>query len=129
MDDLAATWSVAPPFPNSREYSLEFASYRAERSGASARRLPEGVAFHDWFDARLPALEVDYLLRNDNAIVASSLLPMLAAHPCRWRVARCLHAFGHAPLAGIADFLRAWDAACPEPLRGGVGLIASVLFG
>ena len=124
---MARSWAVEPPYWNWRDYSVALEGYAAERMSESARRLPAGTSFHAWLSGRLPLLEQDADRREDNAVVASQLLPIVEAEPTVWQAVRHLHAWPRAPAVTLSQFFDGWAAACPSDSRHGAEALARVL--
>ena len=128
LRSLAATWAVAPPFEQWRDYAPALAAYDAEHTADPARTLPSGVPFNAWLREQLPLLEADAGRRGDNTVVTRELLPVFEqGGPTSWRAVRSLHTWTPTPDATLADFLQHWAEACPTGSAGVVAALSEIL--
>lgn len=113
---MAESWKTSPPYPQWADYARALETY-AQKRLHDADSVLAGAAFAPWLASRLGALGADPYLREDNKVIARTLLPLLQAEPDAWRAVRYLNQWASAGVSTLADYFSAWRSATPEPLQ------------
>ena len=87
---MAEGWYVQPPYPNWAEYAQSLASYAEDTLSREARQLPRGMSLRVWLLSEEEGLRKNRYLRDKNAVVAYSLLPIFENDPAGWNAVRRL---------------------------------------
>ena len=120
---MAERWQDRPPFPNWADYAGALSSYVEDCLARPERQLRRDTTLSNWLREEEEALRKDQYLRDQNAIVAYSLLPIFEEYPEGWNAIRCLPD----STSMFKDYLQAW-ALCVEPAdRPFVARIAKAL--
>ena len=103
---MAERWSAYPPYSNWADYAESLASYVQELLSRKERQLPAGMTLSAWLLSEEESLRRDCELRDKNAIVAYSLLPIFEGDPAGWNAIRKLpNSSGM-----FKDYLRDWHS-------------------
>ena len=103
---MTKNWLVNPPYSNWKSYSGTLAEYTKRLLSCEERQLPSGVTLREWLSREEEELRRDPHRRNENAIVAYSLLPLFESEPWGWNSIRQLP---DSP-ALLGDYLLEWYA-------------------
>ena len=103
---MAERWPISPPYPNWTEYAGALSSYAEELLSLRERRLPVGTPLATWLSSEEDALREDRYLRDKNAVVAYSLLPIFESEPTGWNAVRRLPD----SVAMFKDYLLDWHS-------------------
>ena len=104
---MAERWLTCPPFSGRSDYAGSLASYAEDLLSQEDRRLPTGVTLSKWLLSEEGSLREDRYLRDKNAVVAYSLLPIFESEPAGWNAIRRLPASS----AMFMDYLLEWHAS------------------
>ena len=87
---MAQRWRTRPPFPNQKNYAAALKEY----SQNLLKQLPEGMSLNDWLSLHEDELRETSVnqpeQRNNQALVASQLLPVFQQTPSGWNAIRKL---------------------------------------
>ena len=108
---MAERWPISPPYPHWAAYAGALSSYAEELLSRKECRLPEGTTLATWLSSEEDALRENRYLRDKNAVVAYSLLPIFESNSSGWNAIRSLPA---SP-AMLRDYLREWHSQV-EPI-------------
>lgn len=103
---MAERWPSCPPFPNWAGYAGPLASYAQERLSRKEHQLPAGMTLSAFLLAEEETLRKNRYLRDKNAVVAYSLLPIFESESAGWNALRKLpnsHTM-------FKDYLREWHS-------------------
>ena len=103
---MAECWLTCPPYSNWTGYAGALASYADNVLSYKERQLPTGVTLREWLSSREEDLRRDPLQRNENSVVAYSLLPTFESEPGGWNAVRRLPKSS----AMFGDYLLEWHA-------------------
>ncbi len=81
---MAERWLTCPPFPAGAGYSGSLARYAEALLSQKERRMPTGMSLCSWLLAEEGSLRQDPYIRDKNAVVAYSLLPIFESEPQGW---------------------------------------------
>lgn len=81
---MAERWLTHPPYPHWTDYARELARYVEECLSHKKRQLPAGMTLSTWLLSEEEGLRKDRYLRDKNAVVAYSLLPIFEDDPAGW---------------------------------------------
>ena len=87
---MAERWPTYPPYPNWANYTESLASYVQELLLCKEHQLPEGMTLFGWLLSEEESLRKNCELRDKNAVVAYSLLPIFESEPAGWNAIRRL---------------------------------------
>ncbi len=104
---MAERWPTEPPHSHWADYAGSLASYADDLLSQVERQLPAGMALSTWLRSEEEALRKDRYLRDKNAVVAYSLLPIFEDDPAGWNAIRRLPASS----AMLMDYLLEWHAS------------------
>ena len=103
---MAERWPTCPPYSNWTGYASALASYADDILSCKERQLPPGVTLREWLSSMEQKLRGDPSQRNENAVVAYSLLPAVEGEPGGWNAVRRLPNSS----AMFGDYLLEWHA-------------------
>ena len=103
---MAEAWPSCPPYSNWKSYADALADYTEHLLSRKGRQLPVGVTLREWLSGEEEELRRDPCKRNENAVVAHSLLPILESEPSGWNAIRQLPDSS----AMFGDYLLEWYA-------------------
>ena len=101
---MAERWPAYPPYSNWADYAESLTSYVQERLSLREHQLPVGMTLSTWLLSEEDGLREDRYLRDKNAVVAYSLLPIFESDPAGWNAVRRLPDSS----AMFRDYLRDW---------------------
>ena len=87
---MAEQWPSRPPYPNWADYANSLDSYAEECLTRKECQLPAGTTLTTWLLAEEGGLRRDRYQRDENAVVAYSLLPIFESEPAGWNAIRHL---------------------------------------
>ena len=87
---MAERWPAYPPYSNWADYAESLASYVQERLSRKEHQLPVEMTLSAWLLSEEEGLRKDCYLRDKNAVVAYSLLPIFESEPAGWNTVRRL---------------------------------------
>ena len=101
---MAGTWPTQPPYPHWADYAGSLASYANDLLSDQQHQLPSNQTLAAWLSNHEEELRDDPYLREKNAVVAYTLLPIFEDQPEGWNTIRELP-----NSAGtLAEYLAAW---------------------
>ena len=103
---MAERWSSCAPYPNWVEYWDSLLSYAEDCLSSEDHRLPAETTLSAWLLAEEETLRKDRYLRDKNATVAYSLLPIFESDPRGWNSIRKLSDSS----ASFRDYLHDWHS-------------------
>ena len=101
---MAEVWPSCPPYSNWKGYAEALADYTQKLLSCKGRQLPVGVTLREWLSHKEEELRRDPHKRDENAVVAYSLLPILEREPWGWNSIRQLPDSS----AMFGDYLLEW---------------------
>ena len=104
---MAERWLTSPPFTGRGDYAGSLASYADDLLSQEKRQLPAGMTLVAWLQAEEQSLRHDRYQRDENAVVAYSLLPIFESDPAGWNAIRRLPASS----AMLMDYLLEWHTS------------------
>lgn len=108
---MAEQWRTSPPFSGRTDYAESLAGYADNCLSKQERRLPVGTTLCDWLLSEEGGVRQDRYLRDKNAVVAYSLLPIFESEPSGWNSIRRLPTSS----AMFQDYLGEWHSQV-EPI-------------
>ena len=120
---MADTWSHDPSPANWKKYAPALGKYAEAR--ITRAQLPEGMTLPQWYEANARRLAMTGYDRDKNTIVAVQLLPLFEKSPASWPAIGYLAAAKKGHSESLPDFLKAWQARCPEKHRPFVAAVAA----
>lgn len=123
---MAESWRTRAPYSNWRGYAPALARYVTDRLALGQHQLPSGQTFPTWFAQNENKMRASAVLRANNVIVATHLLPLFDAAPENWEAVTFLN---HGPRVKGKLFPRKlvdWQAACPPAHRAFIARIGAV---
>ena len=108
---MAQSWQTDPPYSNWANFAGALYVYAEEYLARQERQLPQGMTLAVWLSSEEENLRNDRYMRDKNAVVAYSLLPIFEMYPTGWNAVRCLPDSG----SMLVDYLLEW-AASVEPV-------------
>lgn len=114
LQQLAVKWASSPPTKNWLGYDQALAGYARRLLSERHRYLAADQSLQTWFAARQASLHSDPYRREDNELVATTLLPLFEAHPEYWQAIKYLNPNEASAGKPFADYLRDWLAASPD---------------
>jgi len=119
---LADTWSKDPSPGSWQRYAPALRKYADERIAKA--KLPAGMNLPEWYQANARQLAKSAYDRDKNIVVAVQLLPLFEKAPEHWEAITWLAKAKKGHSESLPDFLKAWQAHCPEKHRAFVAAIA-----
>jgi hypothetical protein len=123
---MGNTWKTAAPYPNWRSFAPHLTDYAQKRLDEPKHRLPDGVAFPDWFRANEAELRAKGTVRERNCIIAAQLLPLFEAEPRGWEAMTAFNLGKRVATKPLGDHFVEWKANARPELGGFVGKVAAV---
>lgn len=114
LQQLAVKWASSAPTKNWLGYDQALAGYARRLLSERHRYLAADQSFQAWFAARQASLQSHPYGREDNELVATTLLPLFEAHPEYWQAIKYLNPNEASAGKPFADYLRDWLAASPD---------------
>lgn len=114
LQQLAVKWASSPPTKNWLGYDQALAGYARRLLSERHRYLPADRSFRAWFVARQASFQSNPYNREDNELVATTLLPLFESHPEYWQAIKYLNPNDASAGKPFADYLRDWRAASPD---------------
>jgi len=119
---LSETWAK-PPSPDSwQRFAPNMRKYAQARIDKA--QLPAGVTLAKWFKDNSRSLSKNGYDRDKNTLVAVQLLPLFEKTPEHWEAITWLAKAKKGHAESFPDFLKAWQAHCPEKHRPFVAAVA-----
>ena len=118
---MAEQWTVSAPYPNWVGYAGSLLSYAEDCLSCEERQLPADMTLSSWMSKEEETLRKDRYLRDKNALVAYTLLPIFESEPGGWNSNRSLPDSA----ASFGDYLHQWYMAVDPIDRPFVGRIQS----
>lgn len=109
---MAEGWNANPPYPNWRSYSSDLFEYAQNRLDSAPYQCDPPL--HEWLEAEREALSQDPYLRQQNTIVAASLLDLFEAHPNNWNAVFYLNVASNKSTLTFELYLAAWRDNAPQ---------------
>ena len=103
---MAERWSSCAPYPNWVEYSDSLLSYAEDCLSCEDHWLPVDTTLSAWLLAEEETLRKDRYLRDKNATIAYSLLPIFEGDPSGWNSIRKLPDSSES----FRDYLHHWHS-------------------
>jgi hypothetical protein len=132
MRRMADEWQTHKEFStwttNTKPYAPSLRSYAQDQIDKAYAKLPPNREFREWFEGKERfmsdhpiAVEKDKetwdSLREDYAVIASRLLPLLEANPENWEALSYLNLTPHRDNKPLLSHLVEWNAVCPDRLK------------
>jgi hypothetical protein len=114
LKQLAATWEVAPPYPQWKNYAPALRRYADQMTTQAHRTLPPGQTLAGWFTQNENSVRENPYLRNKNEIVAGQLLKLLERNPEQWAAVGYLNHDKLAAPKTIDEYMQRWLDSCPD---------------
>ncbi|NMG31887.1 hypothetical protein [Aromatoleum evansii] len=114
LQQLAVKWASSAPTKNWLGYDQALAGYARRLLSERHRYLAADQSFPAWFAARQASLQSNPYAREDNELVATTLLPLFEAHPEYWQAIKYLNPDKASAGKPFADYLHDWLAASPD---------------
>jgi hypothetical protein len=114
LRQLAATWEVAPPYPQWKNYAPALRRYADQMMAQAHRALPTNQTLAGWFVQHEDSVRENPYLRQKNEMVASRLLQLLERNPEQWAAIGYLNQDQRAVPKTIGEYLQRWFDGCPE---------------
>lgn len=114
LQQLAVKWAGSAPTKNWLGYDQALAGYARRLLSERHRYLAADQSFQAWFAARHATLQSNPYGREDNELVATTLLPLFEAHPEYWQAIKYLNPNEASAGKPFVDYLRDWLAASPD---------------
>ena len=108
---MAERWRTCPPYPGRTDYAKSLADYAKNCMFKQERQLPAGMTLYEWLISEERSLRQERYLRDKNAVVAYSLLPIFESEPSGWNAIRRLPTSS----AMFIDYLSEWHSQV-EPI-------------
>ena len=113
---LALSWSSSPPHTGWDAYAPAFGEYAERLQRAEHRRLPPHQSLSAWYGEHQSAMESNPYLRDENEVLAGSLLELFESTPGSLEAIAYLNV--EAPSQpGFEGYLAAWYDCCPDQGR------------
>jgi hypothetical protein len=116
LQSMGKTWQTKPPYENWKSYANSLTSYADDRVKNSAKYLPKGTTFVQWFRESENAMRDNAVLREKNDVVARHLLPLFEAQPSGWEALTFLNLGERDPKRSLEVHLRVWKSNVPSEL-------------
>ncbi len=120
---LADTWGKEPSPGHWKRYAPALRKYAEDRIGKAG--LPEGQTLAKWYEANDRQLRRTGEDRERNTLVAVQLLPLFQKSPEHWEAITWLAKAKKGHGETLAEYLKAWQANCPEKHKPFVADIAA----
>lgn len=114
LQQLAVKWANSAPTKNWLGYDQALAGYARRLLSERHRYLAGDQSFQAWFAARQTSLQRNPYAREDNELVATTLLPLFEANPEYWQAIKYLNPDKASAGKPFADYLHDWLAASPD---------------
>lgn len=125
LRNMALRWATDPPYSNWMAYAPSLSSYAEDRI-RTITPLVQGQPFPRWLAERMPSLECNPYLRQDNLRIAVELLPLFEHAPASWEAMGCLHT-AMEQAETLPALFTAWEGACSHAHRDTIQLVALTL--
>lgn len=128
LESLATEWSLAPPEPGLASHAKELRRFFRFLIAERHRTLPENTGLREWLQERQTQLRADPYRRDQNDLVAKTVLPLFFADPKGWEAISYLNLHPDDPSASLEDFMRHWHANAPERDRPFIAKLSALLL-
>lgn len=128
LETLATEWSVAPPEPELASHAKDLRRFFRFLIAERHRTLPENTELREWLQERQAQLRADPYRRDQNDLVAKSVLPLFFADAKSWEAISYLNLHPDDPSASLDDFMRHWHANAPERDRPFIAKLSALLL-
>ncbi len=118
---LADTWRESNS-PSWKRYAPAFRKYAEDRIRQA--QLPLGQTLPRWYEEHARRLAKTGYDREKNTLVAVQLLPLFEKSPRHWAAITYLARAKKGHSETLPDYLKAWQAHCPEAHRAFVAEVA-----
>jgi hypothetical protein len=123
LQHLSDTWSKDPSPASWKKYAPHLRKYAEAR--ITKTKLPENTTLPQWYEANARQLAKTGYDRDKNTLVAVQLLPLFDKSPEHWEAITWLAKAKKGHGESLAEFLKAWQANCPEKHRAFIAAIAA----
>lgn len=128
LGSLAEQWALAPPEPRLSGYAGHLRRFFGELVAERHRNLPAGTPLGEWLHDHEAGLSEDPYQREQNDLVAKSVLPLFFVDPNAWDAITYLNLHPGDAFASLQEFMQHWYANAPERDRPFVAKLSAMLL-
>lgn len=128
LGSLATAWSLAPPEPGLAAHAKDLRRFFRLLITEGHRKLPEDIELREWLREHEAHLSADPYRRDQNDLVAKTVLPLFFADPRGWDAIGYLNLHPDDPSASLDEFMRHWHANAPERDRPFIARLSTLLL-
>lgn len=128
LGSLATAWSLAPPEPSLAGHAKDLRRFFRLLVTEGHRKLPEDTELREWLKEHAAQLSADPYRRDQNDLVAKTVLPLFFADPRGWDAVGYLNLHPDDPSASLDEFMRHWHANAPERDRPFIARLSALLL-
>lgn len=128
LGSLATAWSLAPPEPELAAHAKDLRRFFRLLITEGHRKLPEDTELREWLREHEAHLSADPYRRDQNDLVAKTVLPLFFADPRGWDAIGYLNLHPDDPSASLDEFMRHWHANAPERDRPFIARLSTLLL-
>lgn len=128
LGSLATEWSLSPPEPSLANHANELRRFFRFLITEGHRKLPEDTELREWLKEHEAQLCADPYRRDQNDLVAKTVLPLFFADPRGWEAITYLNLHPEDPSASLDEFMRHWHANAPERDRPFIAKLSALLL-
>lgn len=128
LGSLATEWTLSPPEPGLASHAGELRRFFRLLITEGHRKLPEDTELSEWLKEHEAQLCADPYRRDQNDLVAKTVLPLFFADPRGWEAITYLNLHPDDPTASLEDFMRHWHANAPERDRPFIVKLSALLL-
>lgn len=128
LGSLATAWSLAPPEPELAAHAKDLRRFFRLLITEGHRKLPEDIELREWLREHEAHLSADPYRRDQNDLVAKTVLPLFFADPRGWDAIGYLNLHPDDPSASLDEFMRHWHANAPERDRPFIARLSTLLL-
>lgn len=128
LGSLATKWSLSPPEPSLAGHAPELRRFFRLLITEGHRKLPEDTELREWLKEHEAQLSADPYRRDQNDLVAKTVLPLFFADPRGWEAISYLNLHPEDPSASLEEFIRHWHANAPERDRPFIAKLSALLL-
>jgi len=128
LGSLATIWSLSPPDPSLASHAPELRRFFRFLITEGHRKLPEDTELREWLKEHEAQLSADPYRRDQNDLVAKTVLPLFFANPRGWEAISYLNLHPDDPSASLEEFIRHWHSNAPERDRPFIAKLSALLL-
>lgn len=128
LGSLATEWSLSPPEPSLASHANDLRRFFRFLITEGHRKLPEDTELREWLSEHEAQLSANPYRRDQNDLVAKTVLPLFFADPRGWEAITYLNLHPDDPTARLDEFMRHWHANAPERDRPFIAKLSALLL-